>query len=78
MQRIVQRINMPMVHVGNKPCILRETLALIKLRMQAMPAIKGELCDACSRPCERKNSAGVFRAGARRCWQKEVSHNVKA
>jgi len=42
MQRIVQRINMPMVHVGNKPCIMRETLALIKLRMQAMPAIKGK------------------------------------
>ncbi|OPY11349.1 MAG: hypothetical protein A4E67_00247 [Syntrophaceae bacterium PtaB.Bin038] len=42
------------------------------------PVIKGELCDACSRPCERKNSAGVFRDGARRCWQKEVSHNVKA
>ena len=42
MQRIAQRINMPMVHVGNKPCILRETLALIKLRMQAMPAIKGK------------------------------------
>ena len=40
MKRISSRLNIPLVYVGSKPCILRETLALIKMRMAALPAIR--------------------------------------